>query len=74
MAALVSSWRQVFSAAGDNATNPDAPFGIVSLASGGSEGHDDAIAALRWGQSGEKTILSPRVLPSKRLFNQHNHT
>jgi hypothetical protein len=68
MAALVASWREIWSAE-SGTTDPEAPFGIVSLASGGSEGHDEAIGGLRWSQSGNYGTLPNELM--KKTFLAH---
>lgn len=51
MAALVSQWRQLWSATAGT-TDPAAPFGIVTLASSGSEGASSlAMGAMRQAQT-----------------------
>lgn len=51
MAALVSQWRKLWSAAAGT-TDPAAPFGIVTLASSGSEGASSlAMGAMRQAQT-----------------------
>lgn len=51
MAALVSQWRQLWSATAGT-TDPHAPFGIVTLASSGSEGASSlAMGAMRQAQT-----------------------
>ena len=49
--AMVRAWRQVWSAAADT-TSPLAPFGIAKLAAGGSKGHSEHMAGMRWSQTG----------------------
>ena len=51
MPAMIDSWRQYFSAAAGT-TDKLAPFGIVTLAAGGSEGNGQNMAGMRWSQSG----------------------
>ena len=50
MVAMVELWRKSWSAS-PGTTDPLAPFGIVTLASGGSEGGPD-IGGMRWSQTG----------------------
>jgi hypothetical protein len=49
--ALVREWRRVWSAE-PGTTAPLAPFGVVSIAPGGSEGAGYHLAAFRWSQTG----------------------
>ena len=46
MPRMVELWRSWW--AESSGTDPLAPFGVVSLAGGGSEGHGQHMAALRW--------------------------
>jgi hypothetical protein len=48
---LVDNWRSAFSRA-PNGTDPEAPFGLVTLAAGTSEGHGAEMAAFRQAQMG----------------------
>eukprot|EP01043_Picozoa_sp_COSAG02_P078030 COSAG02_NODE_17371_length_1009_cov_1.520879_1_plen_56_part_10 len=48
MPAMVNLWRKTWSKE-PGTTDPLAPFGIVTLASGGSEGGSD-IGGMRWSQ------------------------
>ena len=50
MVAMVDLWRKSWSKE-EGTTDPLAPFGIVTLASGGSEGGTD-IGGMRWSQTG----------------------
>ena len=46
MPAMIAAWRRYWSST-PGTTNPLAPFGIVTLAAGGSEGHGQNMAAMR---------------------------
>ena len=48
---LVTSWRAAFSAQ-PASTHPEAPFGLVTLAAGTSEGHGQEMPAFRQAQMG----------------------
>jgi hypothetical protein len=48
---MVAEWRRQWSAV-PGTTAADAPFGVVTLAAGGSEGHDNKMAGMRWSQTG----------------------
>jgi hypothetical protein len=50
MPAMINSWREHWSAT-PGTTDKSAPFGIVTLAAGGSEGHPGNMAGMRWSQS-----------------------
>ena len=59
MQALVSQWRQLWSASAGT-TDPSAPFGIVTLASSGSEGANSlAMGAMRQAQTAGFGVLPP---------------
>eukprot|EP01060_Flectonema_neradi_P035146 TRINITY_DN637_c0_g1_i15.p1 TRINITY_DN637_c0_g1~~TRINITY_DN637_c0_g1_i15.p1 ORF type:complete len:687 (+),score=156.87 TRINITY_DN637_c0_g1_i15:46-2106(+) len=64
--AIVDLWRRMFSAA-EGTTNKLAPFGIVSLASGGSEGHGQHMAHMRWSQTGNYGLLPNPAMPNTFL-------
>ena len=53
--AMVAAWRQQWSAV-PGTTHPLAPFGVVTLAAGGSEGHAQAMAGMRWSQTGDSRL------------------
>ena len=58
--AMVDLWRKSWSAE-SGTTDPMAPFGVVSLASGGSEGGAD-IGGMRWSQTSNfGTLPSPAM-------------
>lgn len=61
MESLVAQWRQLWS-------DPSAPFGIVTLASSGSEGADGlAMGAMRQAQTAGFGVLPPRFSASGSL-------
>lgn len=69
--ALVSLWREQWSKA-SGGTAPDAPFGVVSLAAGGSEGHTQKMASLRWSQTGNYGVLPNPLMPNTFLAHAYD--
>jgi hypothetical protein len=65
MVAMVDLWRKTWSKEPDT-TDPLAPFGIVTLASGGSEGGSD-IGGMRWSQTGNFGTLPSPDMPKTFL-------
>jgi hypothetical protein len=65
MVAMVDLWRQAWSKE-SGTTDPLAPFGIVTLASGGSEGGSD-IGGMRWSQTGNFGTLPSPEMPNTFL-------
>ena len=64
MQALVDQWRQLWSAT-PGTTDPAAPFGIVTLASSGSEGASSlAMGAMRLAQTAGFGVLPPPAGPT----------
>ena len=63
MVALVQSWREVWSREAGT-TSALAPFGVVTLAAGGSEGHGQNMAGLRWSQTGNYGVLPNAAMPA----------
>ena len=61
--ALVRDWRRVWSRE-PHTTDPLAPFGVVTLAAGGSEGFGQNMSDMRWSQTGNMGVL-----PNKRMPN-----
>jgi hypothetical protein len=57
MVALVKSWRSIWNQGSDN------PFGIVTLASSGSEGGRD-MGTMRWSQTANYGVLPNPSLPN----------
>lgn len=60
---LVSTWRKAWSVA-LNTTPKDFPFGIVSLAGGTSEAHDNNMGAFRFAQTGNRGFLPSKAMPN----------
>lgn len=63
--ALVAGWRKAWSKV-PGTTDPLAPFGIVTLASSGSEGGAD-IGAMRWAQTASHGVLPNPDMPNTFL-------
>ena len=63
---LVRGWREAWSAV-PNTTDPLAPFGLVTLASSGSEGADSGMGAMRWAQTVNYGVLPAPTLPNTFL-------
>ena len=68
--ALVRLWRQVWSAS--SATAAEAPFGIVTLAQGGSEGAGQHMAHMRWDQTGNFGALPNAAMPNTFLAQAYD--
>ncbi|CAE7907902.1 SIAE [Symbiodinium sp. KB8] len=62
MPALVRSWRALWSAS-DGTTQPDAPFGFVTLAASGSEG-GNSMGAMRWAQTANYGVAPNPAMPN----------
>ena len=60
---MIEQWRANWSVV-DNTTDPLAPFGVVALAAGTSEGHDGNTGDFRWSQS-----LNYGIMPNPSLPN-----
>ena len=65
MPALVDLWRREWSRV-PGTTDPRAPFGVVTLAAGGSEGGSD-IAGMRWSQTANYGVLPNAAMPNTFL-------
>ena len=68
--ALVALWRKQWSSS--SATDPLAPFGIVTLASGGSEGAGYHMAHMRWSQTGNYGALPSPPMPRTFLAQAYD--
>lgn len=67
---LIAGWRAAWSVV-PNTTDPDAPFGLVTLASSGSEGGPN-MGAMRWAQTMNVGVLdpmAPSVAPLPNVFS-----
>ena len=63
-------WRRTWAAS--SATDALAPFGIVTLASGGSEGAGYHMAHMRWSQTGNRGALPNAVMPATFLAQAYD--
>ena len=70
MVAMVDLWRKSWSKR-PGTTDPLAPFGIVTLASGGSEGGSD-IGGMRWSQTGNFGTLPSDEMPMTFLAHAYD--
>ena len=70
MPALVALWRKQWSAT-PGTTDPLAPFGVVTLASGGSEGGSD-IGGMRWSQTANYGALPNPAMPNTFLAQAYD--
>jgi hypothetical protein len=68
--AMVALWRKSWSVV-PGTTDPNAPFGVVSLASGGSEGGTD-IGGMRWSQTANYGTLPSPELPHSFLAHAYD--
>ena len=62
MEKLVSSWRTQWSAE-PGTTDPNAPFGVVTLAPSGGEGGAD-LPSMRWAQTASYGVLPNPAMPN----------
>ncbi len=69
MPKLIALWREAWSAT-PGTTDPLAPFGLVTLSTGDSEGAQD-IASFRWAQGGSYGVMPNPVMPA--TFWAHGH-
>merc|ERR1712185_479649 len=69
--AMVAEWRRLWSAV-PGTTDPLAPFGVVTLAAGGSEGHDENMAAMRWSQTANYGAVPNAALPNVFLAHAYD--
>ena len=63
MPGMVRAWRELWSAAKDT-TSPSAPFGLVTIAPGGSEGAGYHLSAFRWAQTANFGALPNPLMPN----------
>ena len=68
--ALVDLWRREWSRV-PGTTDPLAPFGVVTLAAGGSEGGSD-IAGMRWSQTANHGVLPNPAMPNTFLAQAYD--
>ena len=62
MATLVKAWRAAWSRV-NGTTDPMAPFGLVTLAPGGSEGGSN-MGTMRWAQTANHGVLPNPDMPN----------
>eukprot|EP01060_Flectonema_neradi_P037475 TRINITY_DN7554_c0_g1_i2.p1 TRINITY_DN7554_c0_g1~~TRINITY_DN7554_c0_g1_i2.p1 ORF type:complete len:611 (+),score=131.20 TRINITY_DN7554_c0_g1_i2:60-1892(+) len=67
---MVGAWRSAFSKE-PNTTSPDAPFGLVTLASSGGEGHPD-IGGMYFAQTGSYGDIPNAVFPNTFLAHAYD--
>ena len=67
---MVRAWRKAWSAT-PNTTHPLAPFGVATLASGGSEGGND-IGGMRWSQTSNYGTLPSPAIPNSFLAHAYD--
>lgn len=70
MPALIQFWRKTWSKE-PGTTNPQAPFGIVSLSQADSEGNPD-MASFRWSQTGNYGVLPNVAMPNTFLAHGYD--
>ncbi len=70
MPAMMKLWREVWSTE-PGTTDPQAPFGIVSLAAGGSEGGSD-IGGMRWSQSANYGVMPNPDMPNAFMAHAYD--
>lgn len=68
---LVQSWREAFSVR-PNSTSPTAPFGLVTLAAGTSEGHGKEMPSFRQAQMGSYQQAPNRAMPNAFVAAAHD--
>jgi hypothetical protein len=71
MRQLIRGWRAAWSATAGT-TDPLAPFGVVTLASSGSEGSDAAMGAMRLAQTAGYGVFPSPELPSTFLAQAYD--
>ncbi len=71
MPKMIASWRKIWSAT-PNTTDPNAPFGLVGLAAGTSEGHNYNMPYFRSAQTAGFGVLPNPVMPSVVIANGYD--
>jgi hypothetical protein len=66
---LIRGWRDVWSET-PGTTDPNAPFGVVTLASSGAEGNDAAMGAMRIAQTAGSCVVFSFII-FLRIFLPH---
>lgn len=70
MPALIALWRRAWSVV-PGTTAKDAPFGLVTLSTGDSEGAPD-IASFRWSQTGNYGVVPNPIMPATFLAHAYD--
>lgn len=60
---LITRYRALWSAV-PGTTDPLAPFGVVTLSAGSSEGSGQHMAGMRWSQTGNYGVLPNSIMPA----------
>ena len=63
---LVDLWRRSWSTSSAG-TDPLAPFGLVTIAPGGSEGHGSHMSPFRWSQTGNYGVMPNQIMPNTHV-------
>jgi hypothetical protein len=63
MPKMVQAWRNAWSGTPDT-TSPTAPFGLATIAPGGSEGAGEHLSAFRWAQTANYGTLPNPLMPN----------
>eukprot|EP00039_Didymoeca_costata_P015348 m.259407 g.259407 ORF g.259407 m.259407 type:complete len:703 (+) comp16203_c0_seq5:53-2161(+) len=71
---MISLWRETFSGSMANTTSPMAPFGVVDIHAGGSEGQggDGAMGNFRWAQTASYGVLPNPAMPRTFMANAYD--
>ncbi|KAJ9456119.1 hypothetical protein DIPPA_18272 [Diplonema papillatum] len=67
--AMIEEWRTLFSTSG--ATDPNAPFGLVTIANGGTEGHPD-VGGMHLAQMGSYGAIPNAMMPNTFLGHAYD--
>ena len=70
MPAMINAWREHWSAT-PGTTDKLAPFGIVTLAAGSSEGNGKNMAGMRWSQSANYGEVPNPAMPGVFLAHAY---
>eukprot|EP00620_Florenciella_sp_RCC1587_P012536 CAMPEP_0182557330 /NCGR_PEP_ID=MMETSP1324-20130603/1268_1 /TAXON_ID=236786 /ORGANISM="Florenciella sp., Strain RCC1587" /LENGTH=813 /DNA_ID=CAMNT_0024769361 /DNA_START=135 /DNA_END=2573 /DNA_ORIENTATION=- len=69
--AMLRGWRSAWSST-PNTTSTLAPFGTVSLAAGGSEGHGYNMSLMRWAQTANYGVLPNPAMPNTFMAHAYD--
>ncbi|KAJ9456121.1 hypothetical protein DIPPA_18262 [Diplonema papillatum] len=67
--AMIAEWRTLFSTSG--ATDPNVPFGLVTIANGGTEGHPD-VGGMHLAQMGSYGAIPNPAMPNTFLGHAYD--